>query len=149
MQGYWNNPSETANKLKRGWVFTGDLMSQDTDGFYHFHGRADDMIVSGGENIYPREVEEVLYRCPGVQEAAVVGLPDPKWGAAVTAFVVRSDAQLTAEQIGEFCRNSGDLALFKRPRRIVFVDELPLNPSGKVLKRELLAQYGKEAAPVM
>ena len=146
MQGYWNNPTETANKLKRGWVYTGDLMSQDADGFYHFHGRSDDMIVSGGENIYPREVEEVLCRCPGVLEAAVIGLPDRKWGAVVTAFVVRSDAALVAEAVDAFCRNSGDLAAFKRPRRIVFVDELPINPSGKVVKRELLAQYGQVAA---
>ncbi len=145
MQGYWNNPSETANKLKRGWVYTGDLMSQDQDGFYHFHGRADDMIVSGGENIYPREVEEILYRCPGVQEAAVVGLPDLKWGAVVTAFIVASDASLTAKSVEDFCRASSDLASFKRPRRVVFVDELPINPSGKVLKRELLAQYAQEA----
>ena len=144
MQGYWNNPSETANKLKRGWVYTGDLMSQDADGFYHFHGRADDMIVSGGENIYPREVEEILYRCPGVREAAVIGVPDPKWGAIVTAFVVRSDPALTTEAIDAFCRNSNDLASFKRPRRIVFVDELPTNPSGKVVKRELLATQPQE-----
>ncbi len=147
MQGYWNNPSETANKLKRGWVYTGDLMRQDEGGFYHFHGRSDDMIVSGGENIYPREVEEILYRCPGVQEAAVLGLPDPKWGAVVTAFVVRSDPAVTAETVDAYCRNSGDLASFKRPRRIVFVDELPINPSGKVVKRELLAQYAAGARP--
>ena len=144
MQGYWNNPSETANKLKRGWVYTGDLMSQDADGFYHFHGRSDDMIVSGGENIYPREVEEILYRCPGVQEAAVLGLPDPKWGALVTAFIVASDSTLTSKTVDAFCQASGDLASFKRPRRIVFLDELPINPSGKVLKRELLALYAQE-----
>lgn len=143
MQGYWNNPSATADKLKRGWVYTGDLMRQDEQGFYHFHGRTDDMIVSGGENIYPREVEEILFRCPGVREAAVVGLPDPKWGAVVTAFVVRGDATLTADAVDAFCRESRELASFKRPRRIHFVDELPINPSGKVLKRELVAQYGK------
>ena len=101
------------------------------------------MIVSGGENIYPREVEEILYRCPGVQEAAVVGLPDPKWGSVVTAFVVRSDDTLQAEAIDAFCRRSEDLAPYKRPKRYEFVDALPTNPSGKVLKRELLATYGK------
>jgi fatty-acyl-CoA synthase len=141
MQGYWNNPTESDKKLKHGWVYTGDLMSQDGEGFYHFHGRADDMIVSGGENIYPREVEEILYRCPGVQEAAVVGLPDSKWGAVVTAFIVPSDAALTGEAVDAFCRASNDLASFKRPRRIVFVHELPINPSGKIVKRELVAQY--------
>ncbi len=145
MQGYWNNPGETSNKLKRGWVYTGDLMSQDASGFYYFHGRADDMIVSGGENIYPREVEEVLYRCPGVREAAVIGVTDPQWGAIVTAFIVRSDSAVTTEAIDTFCRNSKDLASFKRPRRIVFVDALPTNPSGKVVKRELLAGQLQEA----
>jgi len=100
------------------------------------------MIVSGGENIYPREVEEVLYRCPGLQEAAVVGLPDARWGSIVAAFVVRDTADLTADAIDAFCRASADLASYKRPRQIVFVDSLPTNPSGKVLKRELLAQYG-------
>lgn len=114
------------------------------EGFYHFHGRSDDMIVSGGENIYPREVEEILYRCPGIQEAAVLGLPDPKWGAIVTAFIVRRNASLTEQDIDAFCRTSGDLAAFKRPRRILFVDELPINPSGKVVKRLLLAQYALE-----
>ena len=141
MQGYWNKPAETASKLKRGWIYTGDLMSQDAQGFYYFHGRADDMIVSGGENIYPREVEELLYRCAGVKEAAVVGVPDPQWGAIVTAFVVRSDPTLSATTIDAFCKGSDQLAPFKRPRRIIFVDELPMNPSGKVLKRELLAAY--------
>ena len=112
MQGYWNNPSETASKLKRGWVYTGDLMRQDAEGFYHFHGRSDDMIVSGGENIYPREVEEILYRCPGIQEAAVLGLPDPKWGAIVTAFIVRSNESLTEQDIDAL------LPQQRRPRRL-------------------------------
>jgi acyl-CoA synthetase (AMP-forming)/AMP-acid ligase II len=145
MQGYWNNPIETAKKLKHGWIYTGDLLSQDDDGFFHFHGRADDMIISGGENIYPREVEEILYRCPGIKEAAVVGLPDEKWGQIVTAFVVRSAADLTATAIDEFCKSSRDLAPYKRPKRYEFVDVLPINPSGKVLKRELLAKFGKGA----
>lgn len=139
--GYWNNPVETQRKLKHGWLYTGDLFSRDAQGFYHFHGRADDMIVSGGENIYPREVEDVLYRCPGVKEAAVVGLPDPKWGSVVAAFVVRSEPGLTAEAIDQHCRTCDDLAGFKRPRRFVFLDTLPMNPSGKVLKREIVARY--------
>jgi acyl-CoA synthetase (AMP-forming)/AMP-acid ligase II len=140
--GYWNNPIESQRKLKHGWLYTGDLFSRDAQGFYHFHGRADDMIVSGGENIYPREVEDVLYRCPGVKEAAVVGLPDPKWGSVVTAFIVRTDAALTAEAVDQYCRACNDLAAFKRPRRVTFLDALPTNPSGKVLKRELVARYG-------
>ena len=99
------------------------------------------MIVSGGENIYPREVEEVLHRCAGVKEAAVVGLPDPKWGSVVTAFVVRSAPELSAQAIDSFFKDSGLIAPFKRPRKVIFVDALPTNPSGKVLKRELIARY--------
>jgi acyl-CoA synthetase (AMP-forming)/AMP-acid ligase II len=139
--GYWNNPHETAAKIKHGWLYTGDLFSTDEQGFYYFRGRIDDMIVSGGENIYPREVEEVLYRCAGVQQAAVIGLPDAKWGAVVTAFVVR-EGDLTAESLDRHCRESTELAAFKRPRRFVFLEQLPTNPSGKVLKRQLLADYG-------
>jgi acyl-CoA synthetase (AMP-forming)/AMP-acid ligase II len=138
--GYWNNPQETAAKIRHGWLYTGDLFSRDEQGFYYFRGRIDDMIVSGGENIYPREVEEVLYRCAGVQQAAVVGMPDAKWGAVVTAFVVPA-GNLTAEALDRHCRESSELAAFKRPRRIIFLDELPTNPSGKVLKRQLLADY--------
>jgi long-chain acyl-CoA synthetase len=146
MRGYWNNPVETARKLRDGWLYTGDLVSQDDDGFFFFRGRVDDLIVSGGENIYPREVEEVLYRCPGVEEAAVVGVPDEKWGSVVTAFIVPEAPGLDAATIDAFCRSSPDLAAFKRPRRIVFVDSLPTNPSGKVLKRELIARYAERAA---
>ncbi|MDR7005059.1 class I adenylate-forming enzyme family protein [Paraburkholderia strydomiana] len=138
-RAYWNNPVETARKFRDGWLYTGDLFSVDEGGYFHFHGRADDMIVSGGENIYPREVEEVLYHCPGVQEAAVIGVPDAKWGQAVTAFVVRSDAQLTEDAIIAFCKASDDLAPYKRPKKVLFVERLPLNPSGKVLRRELAA----------
>jgi fatty-acyl-CoA synthase len=102
------------------------------------------MIISGGENIYPREVEEVLYRCPGIQEAAVFGLNDEKWGQIVIAAVVRSDPSLTAEAIDAFCKSSRDMAGYKRPKRYEFVDALPMNPSGKVLKRELVATYNAE-----
>ncbi len=146
MQGYWNKPFETQKKLKAGWIYTGDLFSKDADGFYYFQGRADDMIVSGGENIYPREVEDVLYRCPGVQEAAVVGLPDEKWGQVVTAFVVASDPGLSPEKVDAFCKTSDDIAPYKRPKRYYFVDALPTNPSGKVLKRELIAAHASAAA---
>ncbi|MFT4065433.1 class I adenylate-forming enzyme family protein [Paraburkholderia sp.] len=135
--GYWNNPAETEKKFRGGWLYTGDLFRVDEAGYFHFCGRADDMIVSGGENIYPREVEEVLYHCPGVQEAAVIGVPDPRWGQAVTAFVVRSDSGVTEADIVAFCKASDDLAPYKRPKKVFFVDRLPLNPSGKVLRHEL------------
>lgn len=146
MQGYWNNPFETQQKLKVGWVYTGDLFSRDADGFFYFHGRADDMIISGGENIHPREIEEVLYRCPGVQEAAVIGLPDERWGQRVTACVVRSDATLDESQLDAFCKASDDLAPYKRPRRYLFLATLPTNPSGKVVRRELLEIAGSAAS---
>jgi len=142
--GYWNNPIETERKIKDGWLYTGDLFSRDAEGFYDFRGRVDDMIVSGGENIHPREVEEVLYYCPGVQEATVVGLPDAEWGNAVSAFIVKGSPDLTAETVNDFCHASEDLAAFKRPRRIFFLDALPTNPSGKVLKHELVARFGEE-----
>lgn len=141
MAGYWNNPFETSKKLKAGWIYSGDLFSQDEDGFYYFHGRSDDMIVSGGENIYPREIEELLYAHPAVHEAAIVGLPDEKWGQIVVAYVVSVDPNLTAEDLDRYCRGSDDLAPYKRPKRYVFMDELPTNPSGKVLKRELIASH--------
>jgi fatty-acyl-CoA synthase len=147
MSGYWNNAAETARKIKDGWLYTGDVFSRDSDGFYTFRGRVDDLIVSGGENIYPREVEEVLYRCPGVKQAAVVGLPDPRWGSRVTAFIVRATPDLTAEAVDAFCRSSHELAAFKRPRQVVFVDRLPTNPSGKVIKRALMGLMPEGRAP--
>jgi long-chain acyl-CoA synthetase len=119
----------------------GDLFSRDDEGYHYFHGRADDLIVSGGENIYPGEVEDVLHRLPGVREAAVVGTPDPEWGAVVTAFVVPAEPALSERDVDRFCRESDSLASFKRPRRIVFVDALPTSPSGKVLTRELVDGY--------
>jgi len=137
MNGYWNKPFETAKKLKAGWIYTDDLFSKDEEGFYFFHGRADDLIVSGGENIYPREVEELLYRCPGVQDVAVVGLPDPKWGAIVTAFIVSTDTDLNEETLDRFCKSSDDLATYKRPKRYVFLESLPISPSGKIIKTKL------------
>ena len=145
MLGYWNDVPGTERRLRDGWLHTGDLFSVDADGFYTFHGRQDDVIVSGGENIHPREVEEVLYRCPGVKEAAVVGLPDGRWGRVVAAFIVKASPDLDAEALDAFCRASPDLAPFKRPRRIVFVDALPLSPSGKVLKRQLTAEMAAAA----
>lgn len=137
--GYWNRPTESARRLRHGWLYTGDLFRCDEEGYHYFSGRADDLIVSGGENIYPSEVEGVLLLCPGVREAAVVGVPDPHWGTAVTAFVVCSDPALTEQKIDGFFRESDMIAAFKRPRRVVFVDDLERNPSGKLLRGELIA----------
>jgi len=137
--GYWNNSIESVKRLRHGWLYTGDLFKCDEQGYHYFQGRTDDMIISGGENIYPREVEEVLHTCPGVREAAVIGLPDDKWGSVISAFIVRSDPALTKDSIDCYCKDSQQMAAFKRPKRFYFVDSLPINPSGKVMKRELAA----------
>jgi 2-furoate---CoA ligase len=109
----------------------------DADGELHVTGRVDDMIISGGENIHPVEVEEVLARCPGVRDVAVVGEPDDRWGQRVVAFVVPARPGLTAAALDEHCRSRDELAAFKRPRRVVFVREIPRTASGKTLRRLL------------
>jgi acyl-CoA synthetase (AMP-forming)/AMP-acid ligase II len=121
-------------------MHTGDAGIVDDQGFLFVQDRTKDMIVSGGENIYPREVEDVLYRHPAIAEAAVIGIPDDKWGEAVKAVVVLKSGQtLAAQDLLHFC--DGQLAGYKRPRSVDFIDALPRNPSGKVLKRELREKY--------
>jgi 2-furoate---CoA ligase len=135
--GYWNRPDADARALREGWYFTGDMGYVDADGELHVTGRVDDMIISGGENIHPVEVEEVLARCPGVRDVAVVGEPDDRWGQRVVAFVVPARPGLTAAALDEHCRSRDELAAFKRPRRVVFVREIPRTASGKTLRRLL------------
>ncbi len=136
MKGYWRNPEATAAALRDGWLFTGDMGSLDADGFLTLKDRSKDLIISGGSNIYPREVEEVLLQAEGVAEASVVGAPDPEWGEVVVAFVVaRPGASVTQEALDTVCL--AQIARFKRPKRYVFVDALPKNNYGKVLKTEL------------
>ena len=135
--GYWNRPDADATALRDGWYFTGDMGYVDADGELYVAGRVDDMIISGGENIHPVEVEEVLARHPDVRDVAVVGEPDERWGERVVAFVVPARRELTAEAIDHYCRESGALASFKRPRRIVFVADIPKTASGKILRRLL------------
>jgi 2-furoate---CoA ligase len=137
--GYWHRPDADARAIRDGWYFTGDLGYRDADGDYWVTGRVDDMIITGGENVYPIEVEDVLARHPDVAEVAVVGLPDEKWGQVVTAFVVPRRPDLTAAELDAHCRASPDLADFKRPRRVVFVRAIPKSPVGKILRRLLLA----------
>ena len=139
MKGYYKDPEGTAEALRGGWLHTGDLARMDEEGFVYIVDRKKDMIISGGENIYPRELEEVLYRHPKIQDAAVVGIPDPLWGESVRAFVVlRKGATLREEEVVEYCK--AHLASYKKPKSVVFVDSLPRNPSGKVLKTVLRAQ---------
>ncbi|MEU0571330.1 acyl-CoA synthetase [Nonomuraea sp. NPDC005983] len=136
MLGYWNDPDRTAEALRGGWFHSGDLGVLDADGYLSVVDRKKDMIKSGGENVASREVEEAIYQHPAVAEAAVFGVPDPRWIEAVTAAVVlRAGAGLTADELVAFLRER--LAPFKTPKRVVFVESLPKNASGKVLKREL------------
>jgi 2-furoate---CoA ligase len=136
-EGYWRRPDADAKALRRGWYFTGDTGYVDADGDLFVTGRVDDMIISGGENISPVEVESCLSLHAAVSEVAVVGLPDERWGKIVTAFVKRR-AAADADELDAFCRSSG-LAGFKRPRRYVFVAEIPKSPVGKLLRRKLVA----------
>ena len=134
--GYWNRPDATEESFDgNGWFATGDLGSFSEDGYYAISGRAKELIITGGYNVYPREVEEVIEGCPGVAEVAVVGLPDEEYGERVAAAVVRDDEGLTVEEVRDFCRE--DLAGYKKPREVVFVGGLPRNALGKVLKHEV------------
>ena len=136
MEGYWEKPEASADTLRGGWLHTGDLGSFDEDGFLTLRDRSKDMIISGGSNIYPREIEEVLLRHPDVAEASVVARPHPEWGEEVVAFVVpRPDAEITSETLDRLCLDH--IARFKRPRDYRFLEALPKNNYGKVLKTEL------------
>ncbi|HEX6959599.1 MAG TPA: long-chain fatty acid--CoA ligase [Ferrovibrio sp.] len=143
MAGYWRNPEATAQTLRGGWLHTGDMGSIDEDGFLTLKDRSKDMIISGGSNIYPREVEEVLLKHPEVSEVSVVGKPHADWGEEVVAFVVARDgANVTAEALDALCLDH--IARFKRPKQYRFVPALPKNNYGKVLKTELRAMLQKE-----
>jgi long-chain acyl-CoA synthetase len=139
MAGYWRNPDASAQALRDGWLWTGDVGCLDADGFLTLKDRSKDMLISGGSNIYPREVEEVLLCAEGVSEVAVVGAPDPEWGEVVVAFVVaKPGVTLTADVLEAHCLER--MARFKRPKRYVWAAELPKNHYGKVLKTALRAQ---------
>jgi 2-furoate---CoA ligase len=136
-EGYWRRPDADARALRQGWYFTGDTGFIDSDGDIFVSGRVDDMIITGGENISPVEIESCLSLHAAVSEVAVVGLPDERWGKVVAAFIKRR-AAVEPEELDAFCRSSG-LASFKWPRRYVFVTEIPKSPVGKLLRRKLVA----------
>ncbi|MFL6205108.1 MAG: long-chain-fatty-acid--CoA ligase [Acidimicrobiales bacterium] len=141
MVGYWNNPTETARAITPdGWFRSGDAGYLDAEGYLFLHDRVKDMIVSGGENVYPAEVENAVMGCPGVADVAVIGVPDDKWGEAVKAICVKQpDADVTPDQVIAWTRER--IAGFKVPKSVDFVAELPRNPSGKILKKDLRAPY--------
>ena len=144
MLRYHNLPDATAKDLTDGWVHTGDAGYMDEEGYLYLKDRIKDMVVSGGENIYPVEVEKVLARHGAVADVAVIGVPDDKFGEALLAFVVlKPDSSLTAEEMVEFCRDK--IAGYKIPRKLEVVAELPRNPSGKILKKVLREPYWKDA----
>ncbi|GAC89845.1 long-chain-fatty-acid--CoA ligase [Anoxybacillus flavithermus NBRC 109594] len=145
MVGYYNREDATEKAMYKGWYHSGDLGYMDEDGYLYVADRVDDMIISGGENVYPREVEDVLYEHEGVLDVAVLGEPDALWGEKVVAFVVKKDQQLTAEQLEAFCKQSDKLAPYKRPRAYYFVEALPRNASGKIQKFLLREQMKKMA----
>ena len=136
MNGYWKNPEATAKALKNGWFYTGDLATIDSDGFVYIVDRKKDIIISGGINISSREVEDVLYMHEAVNQAAVIGVPDKKWGETVKAFVVLNRGFDAGEdELINFCRSN--LASYKKPTSIDFLPDLPKTSSGKINKREL------------
>ena len=143
MMGYWNMPEETAKSITDGWFHTGDAGYLDAEGYLYIHDRVKDMIVSGGENVYPAEVENVLMGVPGVADVAVIGVPHERWGETAKAMIVRAPddagAALTEQGIIDHARQH--LAKFKCPTSVDWVDALPRNPSGKILKKELRAPY--------
>ncbi|GAC1477576.1 MAG: long-chain fatty acid--CoA ligase [Acidimicrobiales bacterium] len=146
MKGYWQLPEATAVAIVDGWLHTGDMARVDDDGYFFIVDRKKDMIIRGGYNVYPREIEEVLYEHPAVREAAVVGVPDAYLGEEVGAAVVlKADATATADEIRDFVK--GQVAAYKYPRRIWFVDELPKGSTGKILKREIGAPSAGESGP--
>jgi fatty-acyl-CoA synthase len=142
MKGYWNRPEATAAAIDtEGWFHTGDLGYLDEDGFLYIVDRVKDMVITGGENVYPAEVESVLYQHPAVAEIAVIGLPDDRWGETVVAVAaVKPGAQLDLAELRDFA--AANLAVFKLPTRLELVDALPRNPAGKVLKYELRQIFG-------
>ena len=140
MSGYWQRPGETSDTLRDGWLHTGDVGRIDDDGYLFVEDRIKDMVVSGGENVYPRVIEDVLFAHPAIAEAAVIGVPDERWGETVKAIVaLRPGSTLSEKEIIEFCRPR--LAGFERPRSVDFVDALPRTATGKVLKRVLREPY--------
>lgn len=143
MKGYWNKPEETSKAIKNGWLYTGDIGYLDDDNFLYLVDRKKDMIISGGLNIYPREIEEVLFKHPDIKDAAVIGVPDEKWGESVKALIVKEEnSTITLEEIDQYCRN--ELTAYKVPKSFEWIDEIPLTTYGKPDKKVLKEKYWKD-----
>jgi len=137
---YWNSPELTRETIKNGWFYSGDLATMDEDGFIYLVDRKKDMIVSGGINIYPQEIEQIIYTHPAVLHTAVIGVPDEKWGETPKAVIVlKEGTKATEEEVITLCKQN--LASYKKPTSVEFVDTVPLTSSGKILKRKLREQY--------
>ncbi|WP_040204472.1 fatty acid--CoA ligase family protein [Neobacillus jeddahensis] len=143
MKGYYKMPEETAAAIRNGWLHTGDMARMDEEGYLYIVDRKKDLIIVGGYNVYPREVEEVIYNHSDVVEVAVLGIPDPNQGEAVSAYVVSKNPELTAQQVREYCQEH--LAKYKVPTMVEFIDELPKNTTGKILRRALKSQVTQSA----
>lgn len=145
MAGYWENPEATAETIRNGWLFTGDVGMFDDEGYLFLLDRSKDVIISGGNNVYPREVEEVLVQHPDVANAVVVGVPDPYWGEAVHAVVIlEAGKECSAQSLIDYC---GDhMAGYKKPKDVDFVAEFPISGYGKVLRREVRSWYWEEGS---
>ena len=139
MAGYWNRPAVTAETIIDGWLHSGDIAVRDAEGFIYIQDRIKDMIISGGENIYPSEIEHALLSHTGIADAAVLGVPSVKWGESPVALVVRADPGLDEAKVLAHCRDL--LARFKLPKRVLFIDVIPRTPAGKALKRQLREQF--------
>jgi long-chain acyl-CoA synthetase len=145
MLGYWNRPEETSKALRNGWLYTGDIARMDEEGYFYIVDRKKDMIICSGYNVYPREIEEVLYQHPKIQEACILGVPDPYRGETVKAFVVlKENQQATAEEIIEYCQKN--MAKYKVPTSVEFRQELPKSHVGKVLRKILREEEIKKSS---
>jgi len=142
MKEYYKDPKATAEAMRGGWFHSGDLVRQDEEGFIYVVDRKKDMIITGAENIYPAEIEEVLFKHPKILECAVIGVHDQEWGESIKAVVVcKGGESMTDEEVVEYCKQH--LASYKKPKSVDFMDALPRNPAGKVLKTVLREKYGK------
>ncbi|CNL70050.1 chain-fatty-acid-CoA ligase [Mycobacterium tuberculosis] len=139
LKEYWNRPEATRDAFDNGWFRTGDIGEIDDEGYLYIKDRLKDMIISGGENVYPAEIESVIIGVPGVSEVAVIGLPDEKWGEIAAAIVVADQNEVSEQQIVEYCGTR--LARYKLPKKVIFAEAIPRNPTGKILKTVLREQY--------